>query len=607
MANIAITFAGKVFVNKPIVGVPDGLEGFFKSIRLKENSVNLRRANTSVGGVSFSLVDLNREITKLLAENRDYFLNRPVSVRVGTDDQSFDQLTRLPGTFITSVSHDSNKYDFQASDILFLLNKSLNEIPTRATDGGDESAVEIEADTTNFPESGILRMGDELLSYLTKTDTAFQNVTRGIQRSEPAVYDRGDEILLVSHIQSDPITAILTLMNSRSGEGGLYDTARHGMGIPLESIDLPSFEKIRDDHFSMDEVNLFFWQDEEFLRVIETEILQLTNCRIIQNGDKIGLAILGSPAESEKIITDRQMESYGKTSVKYSDIINRIRVEYGYNWGTNKFTQIEFYRDEDSITQFGESKEIVYRFRGATEAAPLQRMATNYFFRFARPNPQLNIKTNFEAFDILPGDNVLLDSSIIPSESGELGFHNVLEVLKKSVDALGGKIGLTLAFGSYDNAIFQTSRISPVARIESISMNRQGFVFKVHDASLFRPGYKVRRFFRDVTTYGDPTDYYGVSFYDNGEGLPSYDNLTIEQGDTYGNMNYGNGNYGRLHRTDGVIYTVKTADRHTNEMTFEEVVHASPGQLFEFADFDEVSRPGQTSQYAYIEEGYLIS
>ena len=612
MANIAITFAERVFVNKPIEGIENAVIGLFKTIRLKENSVNLRRANTSVGGVSFSLIDQNEIITNLLAEYQDYFLNRPVSIRIGNDNQSFDELYQLPGTFITAVSHNSNQYDFQASDILFLLNKSINEISTRLSVNISENSSNIQVmggdtPTENFSNNGILRIGDEFVQYESKTANTFETLTRGLFGSEISDNDAGTEVLAVTRIQTNPITALLQLMISRSGgtPKSRYDILKHGLAIPQESVDIQSFERIRRESFPTDTIDLLVWDDEEFLKLVEVEILQLTNCRFIQNGDKIGLAILGETAESEHVVTDRQISKYSKTSVKYSDIVNRIKVEYDYQWGSDKYLKVRFFRHEESIERFRESKELVYKFKSVNDDDQVQKMVDGYFFRFALPNPQITISTNFEPFQILTGDNVLLDSAIIPSESGELGFHNILEVLKKSVDAIKGKLGFTLAFGSYDRASLSVARISPAAVIEEINTSGPRFVFRVNDATLFRRGHKVRRFFRDITSYGDTTDYYGVSKYDDGSGFPQYDNIFIEPKDTYGSMDYGSGNFGRLHQTDGVVYTIREVDYHENTLIFDEVVHASPGQIFEFADWEDVIQ-SQKNRYAFVERDYLI-
>ena len=628
MANIVINFADNYFVNQPVQGLDGAREGFFKTIKLRENSVNLRRANTTVGGVSFSLVDNGGFITGLLADNPNYFLNYPVAVWVGRDEEAFSELFRLPAAYITSVQHDSSQYNFSASDVLFLLNKSVNEISTRLTSGFTVDSTVVEAITENpdmgdqvltedFPASGFLKIGDEFLSYNGKTPTAFNISARGLFGSEKGTGDTGDEILLVTRATGNPMTVLLSLLGSRSGDGSQNDIYRHGLGIPSQSLSVETFTELADGFFAGDTVDLLIFQDEDFLKLLQNEILQLTNCRFIQDGDKIGVNLLDESdplGEGDFVVDDTTISKYKNTKVDYSNILNRIRVEYGYSAGSDTFKRIRFFRNEESIKLFGESKEVVYEFRGVPATSTgddmVQAMAERYFARFSTPNPQISIETNFETFSTLPGHTVFVDSDIIPSASGFLGFHNILEVIKKSVDAVKGKIGLTLAFTSYSGGRAGIPRISPVAVIQNITMDVNGFVFHVNDTALFRPGFVVRRFFKNSTRYGNDDDFYGVSPYFNVEsgGTPTYGGLRYDDMAVYGTVPYDSGNYGGIVETDGNLHVIRTVDHNEGTITFFDVVHASPGQLFEFADYPDVEAPAQTSRFAYIESEreYLI-
>ena len=256
---------------------------------------------------------------------------------------------------ITGLTHDSLVYKFTASDSTFLLARSL-DVPTATllSGVGETGVSRIElGDASGFPESGLILIGgDEFFAYSGKSENELTGVVRSRLGSGAGVFEAGDSVEFIFKAEGHPIDIMTNLILQAND----YPV---GLGLDHNSIDLVSFANVKGEVNDWT-MQLYIYDIDDLLKFFETEILQAINCRfIITNENRIGLVRLGiDQSVADGMISDQDIVKYSQTSVKMSDIVNRIKIRFDYSEGANEYRTLLELTDDQSIQSFGERKEI---------------------------------------------------------------------------------------------------------------------------------------------------------------------------------------------------------------------------------------------------------
>ena len=457
------------------------------SVRLNPVAVDLRRANTSIASFSFALTDHNESITMLLRDNPTYFIFTRVEVWIGRVGENFDfsRYLKLPPFTITGVKHDAVRFDFTCSSEDQRLTRPLFNTSAILNANIVADSTRIQIDTTDFPDSGLVKIGSEFITYNTKNADSLivSSVERGSLATTPSDHAAGSVVELVRKVEGNPIDL-------------LFEFLTDYVGIPEADIDKTNFDLVKTNHFPNATFRFYLYGIQNALNFIQTEILQSTNTRIISSGSsKISLAILdqiSSAIVSPRVISDASMRFKG-IQVRYSNLVNRIKIDYDFDEANRNYKFSKTFIDQQSINIYGETTQINYRFKGIRQGdegdALVTSIANRYLERFSTPIPELTVETNFEHGQLIPGDKVFVDSDFIPSSAGTKSFSHILEVIKRTIDPVKGTLSFVLAFTRYTGRQFRIGFISPSPLITAINGNT---ITINGDSGLFFAGFKVR-------------------------------------------------------------------------------------------------------------------
>lgn len=212
--------------------------------------------------------------------------------------------------------------------------------------------------TDGFEDSGYLKLGDEIVSYSTKTATQFQGIIRGEFGTTPTEHDFGTEIFELFNVTGNPIDILLKIWTSTGlGTNGTYDVLPKGLGISQSLIDIAEMEQLRDDNFSGDDWELFLYDIPNTLRFMEEELFQGTGTRLVANSNnKISLTLLDQvdfDEASSNPIGENSIDAYPKWEVDVKDVISTIEISYDFDEVSQKYLYKKTFFDATAETNFG--------------------------------------------------------------------------------------------------------------------------------------------------------------------------------------------------------------------------------------------------------------
>jgi len=201
--------------------VDSGKVGTVINVAINPSRVDIRNIRTSINSVSFSLLDKDTVISAFIGSKESALANRTVNLSVGFITGSFDfsEYKLISTTQIRSITKRSNSYGFSASEVTDKMNKPVFEIFTQLNGAITDSDSTITVfDTSDFPNSGRLKINDEFMQYTAKTATTFTGVSRGDLNGTAKAQDDGDEVQFVLEVEDNPIDIILQLLESGGGD-----------------------------------------------------------------------------------------------------------------------------------------------------------------------------------------------------------------------------------------------------------------------------------------------------------------------------------------------------------------------------------------------------
>lgn len=502
--NVVIRVLSTYFaIREPDSGlsIPVAQQGLIRSLNLNPTSIDPYNATTTQNQNSFSLLDNAGIVTALFNAQPQYFQGELVEIWLGRSgvDMDFSDYLKLTDTYITKASRQDSAYNFQCKDAKERL--ATGAFNTRGKLGADilpATTVITMQDTSMMPSSGTFKLNDEFISYTGIIGNNLQSCIRGEQSSVPASHSFGDDIYLCEVLEDNPITLLLQLLIS-SGGGGAYDVLTDGAAIDQNLIDISQMESIRDEYFSTRTFKLIFYNVESLKKVVETEILYALRIRLrSQNNGKIGLALLDRPTLDidSPDLTHDNITKVPVFDVDETKITNIVQIEYDYNWATEKFESLVEYSDSASIAQFGESKPMTIKMKGVRTSlggvnyiAEFQEL---FFRRFAFPKPTVSFNAHMATSSWELGEKPFLETTHVPTTSGDLNFADNLELVSKAINQQTGDVALKLSFNAFTGLracfIAPSDTLATVVNQKQITVGvgrgenyRAGWVMKLYD------------------------------------------------------------------------------------------------------------------------------
>ena len=475
--------------------------GTLEPPKINPTTVNLRKVNTTINTLNFTLIDINEVVTAFITDSTNILSNTFVKLWVGFKTDAgfaFGDYKLISTTKLRSMSRTENKYNFVAKEITDLTNKPMfDEFTTlngAITDSDTSMTVD---DASNFAASGKVKLDSEIISYTSKTATTLLGLSRGVESGTAAAHSDGVEIFAITELEVNPITMLLQIMISPGG-GGTYDVLADGLGILNTDIDVATFESIRATNFPGDTFKHFLFDIDNGLKWIEENILVETNCRFIPVDGKISLALLdqillsGSP----DFIDENSSFNSGLTwKQSFDSIVNKVIIRWNYALGTDSFGRVSTFTDTQSVADHGEKKPLKIDFKGVTAALSgtsiVSDRGNRLIARLSAPQAEINVKTGLDKYEINIGDDVLFTNRFIPREgTGLLGvLSDSLEVIKKSVDLKTATITFGLQYTSYNN--LRLGKIAPSSTIDTVN-SQTSIDVPSGEGLCYLAGFKVR-------------------------------------------------------------------------------------------------------------------
>lgn len=424
-----------------------------KSLKVNPQSVEVEEARTTFATHTVELVDVANIVTALLNNDSTNLVGKKLEVWVGRITGSFawGDYLKLVDTYITNWKFSKEVFSFTASDLALAFQKGIFQtfaLLNADTSAGAGSLV-ASTDLTDFPASGRLWLGDEIVTYTSKTSTTFT-----LSGTTANAHSQGDEMhLIVQAASTNPVDMFLQVMQSTGG--GTYDTLSEGLGFTDAQMDITGIESIRDNNFSGESWTFELYQMESALKWLEDNILKPCSLRLIQTADsKIGLTLLDQVVfgASTKTLSTANTIGNPTYTVNGTKVRNVVTIKYGWDDEAQEFTRTYTLTDAESITNFGEKKPYVVEAKyipatgaGATIATD---RATRWLARLATPVPELELEAFASVSLAEVGERVLVEADL-PTPLGTRDFAQELEVLSRSIDHDKGTVRFRLAWTTY--------------------------------------------------------------------------------------------------------------------------------------------------------------
>ncbi len=431
-------------------------------------SITIYEGRTSIGSLSFMLLDKNAEITKL---NFQYQMaNRIITLLCGFADIPESKYVPLfKGRILNyTFNADAVAWNYEVNS---LITDQVQNIFTATTvltvDAGSGDATLNVEDTSLFPAAtaGVLyvRIGDEAISYTGKTGTTFTGCTRGALGTVAATHATGDEARNLAVLQGNPATLALQILTSTgAGTNGTYDVLPKCCGLAIDQtlIDVAKFESERDRWLN----GLLFKFEESASAVgkqfLEEQIYTFSNSYPTTNNQGlISYKVYAPPLPDlvTPVLDDKDLISKPtfEGNVLHDLFFNEVDLSYDYDFVSGNFLTRLLDEDINSQTLFGVTKTQPYQSRGmrtgTTGQKKIDRFTSRFLRRFSVPSPQIRSSAFYRRRLLELADVIPFSSAFLPDISrGVMGVnHLLLELVNCQPDFIGGSQEYTLLQTGY--------------------------------------------------------------------------------------------------------------------------------------------------------------
>lgn len=462
--NVVIHIAGNYFaVRQPDSGLV--IAPLFRNsvgpLTLNPSEIDLQQVTTTIASYTFTLLDLQGIITKLIAGSASALMQQEVTIWLGRSNvgMDFSEYFQLPIVKVKEIEHSDNTYTVSATE-----DSDRMDRPIFGAIGfldGDilaaTTTITMSQTITGFPASGMIQIEDEFISYSGINDDEFTGCLRGLSGSIAADHAAATQVQILSIIQGNPIDLLLQILISNGGSG-VYDVLPDGLGISEDLVDIAGIQALKTRYFSGRIFSLNLTQIDSGLTFFENELLLPNNIRFtytLNSDSKLTLEILDRAqfVDDDKIIDEDTLTDFPDWTVDASNIFNQMVVHWDYDPTTQNYNETDTYNEDDSIAEFGVQNSLELSFQGIKAAfngqAIVDDLSKRLFRRLAFPTPRIDITTQIDKSLQNIGEKTVLKSTQVPSQDGTLNFEEELEILSRSVSADTGSCSFTVAYTSY--------------------------------------------------------------------------------------------------------------------------------------------------------------
>jgi len=507
IVKIGSTYFGKYQPDSGLTIDSDKL--ILDAATINPTQIDLKRATTQINSTTIRILDGSTKddytFSVFMGNDPNALIGVTVQLFFGRVNESipFSQYLEINQYVISDISKSGSFYTVKAkSQEDKTLTPAFEQQGTLDTSINDtDTSILVDTEEDIFPASGIIRIGNEFISYsataFSSGITTFTVSARGFLQSTADDHTDGDQTNYVEKVTGNPIELILQLLIS-SGGGGAYDLLSDGAGIDNTLVDVAGFEAIRDSFFISDVFTLYVSDIEKLVEYIEDELLVPNNVRLIKNSanNLISIAILdqSDPAATVAEIDDAAtLVNSPKWKISKRELQTVVKVQWNWSEGLRKFTRSKTFKASTGILAlYGEISGKTLSFKGVLAADNGLVIATDranrFLSRFSTPRAEVKLSSYMSSFQHNVGDKIRVTAKNLPAEGGGVGMSSIIELVRRSVHTSTGVVKMSFRFTSYSN--LRQGLISPSPALD-LAITSQS-VFEVPNGALYKAGFVLR-------------------------------------------------------------------------------------------------------------------
>lgn len=472
-------------VNVP--GTP--LLGHLKDVAAVSQEIHPDEARSTIGSMSFNLVDIAAAMTDALrAQLQDELQNlrgRTVELRLGyTND--YDDTKVLFTQQVKGCEYDDGTYRITCNDVQRETRKEIFEplvTTLRLSVDADDTTIPVQ-DTTGFQTVfhgpsytdapnltvGYIRLEDEIIRYTGKTADSFTGCTRGVFNTVAAAHEveagaadeRQPEVTEFIYLElPGPKLAYALLTGILDGDSATLPD-HWQLGVATTLVNLAQFQGIGPDLWdtSDDDATLVLrfagLEKTDGKRFLEEQVYQPLGVYspVLADG-RLGLRRMNhilADAPHVVVLNEDSFTQVGALTHDYDALLNVFTIDWNWDPIAERFTRRRKVIDQASIDIHGEADTKALEWQGLhgsrhTDAVLLQR-SDSIRDRYAGPPLRLS-GSLLHSYNVLEvGDVARVQLEHVRDYTGAAGpIDRSFEIQRIAVDQISGDVSVSL-FGS---------------------------------------------------------------------------------------------------------------------------------------------------------------
>ena len=457
----------RYFAMKPVQNPTHNFTTGLGKIKATPQKITPEEGQSSIGSMSFSLLDKNSRVTALLS---NAIRKKQVELWAGYDGIDEDKYIKIATNLVDDIDCAENftAYAFKTADIqrsiktkvfkakVTSLTAQLNQGATSATAADTASFLTVVH--PSLGTCGYIRIDDEVIKWTAKGGTSF-TIVRGQFGTTDVQHSNGAEVKEVIAFQEHPVAVALKVLTSTgAGTNGAYDTlpAHWALGIDDALVNVSTWVSEATEWLEFKASDLTYGYQFRFLydeevegkKFVEDEILKPLNAYAPIGADGSlsfkafapPVPFVDLPAFDEKTVTVKSM------SGGLSSVINVALFEYDYDLIQGKHLSNIEYSDGASISAHGQSDTFKVSSKGIRTDLNGADIILNRWNRikqrYSRPVPTAQTKAFYSRHLYEAGELVSFSHQKLPDmAAGSKGLiDKVMEIVNKGFDIMGGAV-----------------------------------------------------------------------------------------------------------------------------------------------------------------------
>ena len=520
--NVIIEVGGVYFGdNQPDFGLRLDADkvGVISDLVFNASNIDIKGNSTSIGTISWSFSDVNGAFTALFGAN-GIFYGQLVTFWYGrvNANMNFSQYKVLSKGFVSTPSYSNGVWQFIANESTTLLQNACFDFDTLLLDdilAADTTDLFLQ-DVSGLPTAGILKMGDELITYTgisvftvnaNGTLGSLTGVTRGVAPGAAAAdQSSGETCTAVWTITSTPMDIALKVMMSGTGDPTYDVFAATGANIDRSLIDVDAFTDI-DTALGMPAITMYLYDKTDALTIVQDHICKALGVRLFMKDGLISAYLLNNtPVIGTENFSEDLWQGSPQFQVDDSYVTNVITIQYNKQEADGSYAGQITVKDQDSIDFLGGKQiEETYTIDMASVPDSLILSTANRMLQFlSTPKAYVVGTTSWPVSEAQPGDNVHVTHRYVPQLGAGLGISDFLTVLSRQVDAKQSQVKWQLVFSSFTG--IRVGLIAPADAVVSTT-GQSNATIGTGEGANWLPGFAVRLWDTVANAYTtDPTN-----------------------------------------------------------------------------------------------------